>query len=57
MGKENVLRLQTRILLRLKNRIIKFVGKLIELERKIILSEVVQIQKDKYGMCSLICGY
>ena len=33
----------------------KFTGKWAELE-KIILSQVFQTQKDKYGMYSLICG-
>ena len=35
--------------------IVKFAGKWIELEKKIILSQVTQTQEDKYGMCSLIC--
>jgi hypothetical protein len=36
-----------------KNDIMKFTGKCIELEKKkIILSEVAQTQKDKYGMYS-----
>jgi hypothetical protein len=34
----------------------KFAGKWMELE-KIILSEVTQTQKDKYGMHSVISGY
>ena len=38
------------------NDIMKFSGKCMELE-KIILSEVTQTQKDKYGMYSLISGY
>ena len=36
---------------------LKFSGKWMELEKKIILNEVTQIQKDKYGMYSLISRY
>jgi hypothetical protein len=32
----------------------KFAGKQMELEKKIILSEVTQTQKDKHGMHSFI---
>ena len=39
------------------NDILKFAGKWTELEKKNILSEVTQNQKDKYGMYSLISGY
>jgi hypothetical protein len=35
----------------------KFAGKWIKLEKKVILSEVMQTQKDKYGVYSFICGY
>ena len=38
------------------NGILKFAGKSMELEET-ILSEVTQSQKDKHGMCSLICGF
>jgi hypothetical protein len=34
----------------------KFAGKWMELE-KIILSEVTQTEKDKYGIHLLMCGY
>ena len=37
-----------------KKKIRKFAGKWMELEKKIILSEVTQTQKDKHGMYSLI---
>jgi hypothetical protein len=40
----------------LKNGIVKHTGKWMELEKKIILSEVNQTQKDKHGMYSLING-
>ena len=40
----------------IKNDILKFAGKSIELEKN-ILSEVTQTQKDKHGMYSLISGY
>ena len=39
------------------NDILKFVGKWMELKKKIILSEITQIQKDNNGMYSLISGY
>ena len=35
----------------------KFPGKWMKLEKKIILSEITQTQKDKHGMDSFICGY
>ena len=38
------------------NDIVKFANKWMELE-KIILSEVIQTQKDKHGMYSFIRGY
>jgi hypothetical protein len=38
------------------NEIMRFAGKWVELEH-IILSEITQIQKEKYGMYSLISGY
>ena len=38
------------------NDILNFAGKWMELEN-IILSEVTQIQKDNYHMCSLISGF
>ena len=35
----------------IKNKnIMKFAGKWMQLEKKIILSEVIQTQKDKYGL-------
>jgi hypothetical protein len=40
-----------------KNDIMEFVAKWTELEKKIILSDISQTQKDKYGMSSLICRY
>ena len=39
-----------------KNGILKFAGKWMDLEN-IILSEVIQTQKDKYHMYSLISGF
>ena len=39
------------------NDIMKFEGKLIELEKKNILTEETKIQKDKYGIYSVIYGY
>ena len=39
------------------NDILKFASKWIELEKKNILSEVTQTQKDEHGMYSLINGY
>jgi hypothetical protein len=38
-----------------KNEILSFTGKWMELEN-IMLSELSQVQKDKGGMFSLICG-
>ena len=41
-----------------KNDIMEFVAKWTELEKKIILNEVSQTHKDKYGStCWLICAY
>ena len=37
--------------------LLKFAGKWIELEKKIILSKVTHSQKDRHGMYSLISGY
>lgn len=37
----------------LKSDIMKFAGKLMKLEQKIILSEVTQMQKDTYGIIHL----
>jgi hypothetical protein len=57
IDKENVVHLQHGVLISYKNNdIMKFSGKCMELE-KIILSEVTQTQKDKYGMYTLISGY
>ena len=39
-----------------KNDILKFAGKWMDLENT-ILSELIQIQKDKYHMYSLISGF
>lgn len=60
IDKESVLHLHKRVSLRClkkKTYIMKFAGKWIELEKKIILSDVTQIQKDIHGMYSLISGY
>jgi hypothetical protein len=35
----------------------KFAGKWVELEKKIISNEAFQTQKEKYCMYLLICGY
>lgn len=40
-----------------KNLIVKTAGKWIELEKKIILSEVTQTPNDKYCVFSLTCKY
>ena len=39
------------------NDILKFESKWMELEKKIILSEVTKIQKNKHGMDILISGF
>ena len=39
------------------NDIMKFVGEWMELEKKNILSEVIQTQKDKHSVYSLVSGY
>ena len=41
----------------LKNKTMNFSGQLIELEKKVILIEVIQTWNDKYGMYSLVCGH
>jgi hypothetical protein len=41
----------------LKNDIMKFAGKWMELEKKIILNEVTQTQKEKHHMYSLMGVY
>ena len=57
MNKQTVAHLYNGALLRcLKDDIMKFVGKWMQLE-KIILDEVTQTQKDNYDMYSLISGY
>ena len=64
MDKENVVHLHNGVLhSRKNNNILRFAGKYMELEN-IILSEVTQIQKDKYlftrykyHMYSLISGF
>ena len=54
---DNMVHLHNAALLRVKkNDILKFAGKLIELD-KTILSEITQTQKDKHGMYSLVSGY
>lgn len=54
MDKQNMVYLHSGVLLCcLKNDTVKFVGKGRELE-KLILSDRTQIQKDKYGIYSLI---
>ena len=40
-----------------KKDIMKFADKWTELEKKIILNQVAQTQKDKHGMYSLISEY
>ena len=55
-GKENVVHLYNKVLLGCNNDIMKFAGKWMELE-KIILSEVIQTQKDKAGIYSLVSGH
>ena len=55
MNKENVVYLHNGVL-HSRKKILKFVGKWIELEN-IILSEVTQTQKDNYHMYSLISGF
>ena len=58
MDKENVVHLHNGVLYSRKknNDTLKFAGKWMELEN-IILSEVIQIQKDNYHMYSLISGF
>ena len=58
MDKENMVHLNSRVLLAVKNNdIMKFAGKWVELEKKIILNEVTQTQKDEHGMYSFVSGY
>ena len=58
MDKENMVHLNSRVLLAVKNNdIMKFAGKWMELEKKIILNEVTQTQKDKHGMYSFVSGH
>ena len=58
LTKENVVHLHHRILHSGKNNdILKFAGKWMDLENKTILSEVTQIQKDKYISYSLISSF
>ena len=57
MNKKYVLHLHTEYYSGIENNyIIKFADKLMEL-RRIILSEVTQIQRDKHDKYSLISGY
>ena len=62
MDKENMVYLHNGVLLSGTNKqtksndISKFAGQCMELE-KTILNEVIQTQRDKYGMCLLISGY
>jgi hypothetical protein len=42
------------LLSHLKMRKVKFIGIWMRLEKKVILNEVTQIQKDKYGIHSLV---
>jgi hypothetical protein len=58
MDKENMVHLNSRVLLAVKNNdIMKFAGKWVELEKKIILNEVTQTQKDEHGMYSFVSGH
>jgi hypothetical protein len=54
MDKENVVHF-TGILILFFFLMINFLGKRMELKTKIILSEITQTQKDKYGTYSLRC--
>ena len=58
MDKENVVHLYNGVLHSRKknNDILTFVGKWIDIEN-IILSEVIQTQKNKYHMYSVISGF
>ena len=57
MDKENVAHLHIKVLLSgKKNEILNFACKWMELKNT-ILNEVTQIQKDEYGMYSLISAY
>ena len=55
VDKEDVVHLPNGILYNGKNDILKFVSKSMDLEN-IILTEVTQIQKNKYNMYSLTSG-
>lgn len=58
MDKEIVVHLHNGVLLSVKNdEIMKFEGKWMVLEKKIILSEVTQAQNGKHDMYSLMSGY
>ena len=59
MDKANVVHLHNGVLFssKKKNDIFKFSGKWTELEKKNILSELTQTQKDKYSMYSLKSEY
>jgi hypothetical protein len=37
--------------------IVTFAGKWMELKKKIILSVVIQTEKDKYNTCLIMCDY
>ena len=57
MDRENVVHLHNELLTAVRkknNDSLKFDSKWMELEKKIILSEVTQIQKDKHGTYSII---
>lgn len=56
MNKKNMVHLYKEILLRHFRNEMTFTSEWIELEKKLILSEVIQTQKDKYTY-SLIWGY
>ena len=56
MYKENVVHLYNGVYTVEKNDTLKFAGKWMDLEN-IILSEVTQMQRDKYNMYSLISGF
>jgi hypothetical protein len=55
MDKENILYVNNEVYLAIKNKMMSFAVKLLEVE-DIMLSKIVHKEKDKYYMFSLICG-